>query len=362
MSSETILHLHPKQFSELEKPLVESGELAASSFRFSSGVRALRLKNGLGELVVLPFQGQQIWDATFLGRRLTMKSMFAQPYPTTDFLATFGGFLQHCGATAMGSPGPQDHHPLHGELPNAPYQSAHLVSGEDEKGAYLGLGGEYRHTLAFSYDYLARPQVKIYAGSAIAHVSMTITNLKNSPMPLMYLAHINFRPVDNGRLVYTALCDPQHMRVRTDAPGHVQAKPGYREFLQELSAHPEKHLVLKPGLAFDPEVVFLVDNLKDAEGWTHGLQVHPDGSADVVRHRPDQLAHGIRWICRTADQDALGMEAGTAEVSGYSAEVQKGFVRDLGPGEVFHCDLQAGALTPKEAKQVEAFIQKIVGK
>jgi hypothetical protein len=362
MSSETILHLHAKMFTELEKPLVESGELTASTFRFPSGVCALRLKNGLGELVVLPFQGQHIWDASFHGRRLTMKSMFDQPYPTTEFLATFGGFMQHCGATAMGSPGPQDHHPLHGELPNAPYQSAHLIVGEDKQGPYLGLGGEYRHTLAFSFNYLAQPRVKLYAGSAIAHISMTITNLKKSPMPLMYLAHINFRPVDNGRLVYSAICDPQHMRVRAEIPSHVQVKPGFREFLQDLSAHPEKHLALKPGMAFDPEVVFLVDSLADAEGWAHGMHIHPDSNADVARHRPDQLGHSIRWICRTADQDALGMEAGTAEVSGYTAEKEKGYVRDLGPGEVFHCDLQAGALTPKEAKQEEALIQKIVGK
>ncbi len=360
MPVETTFHLQPVQFSELEKPLVEAGRLNASAFRFPSGVCAVRLKNDLGELVMLPFQGQQIWDAIFRGQRLTMKSMFDQPWPTTDFLRNFGGFLLHCGASAMGSPGPQDRHPLHGELPNAPYQSAYLVAGQDEAGEFLGLGGSYHHTQAFSFDYVARPLVKLYAGSTVLYVSMTITNLKKSPMPLMYLAHVNFRPVDNARMVYSAACDPRHMRVRQEIPSHLQPGPGVREFIQELAAHPERHLVLKPGLVFDPEVVFLVDHQPDPAGWARDLQVHPDGSADVLRHRPDQLKYGVRWICRTPDQDALGMEAGTAELNGYTVEKERGHVQVLGPGQVFHCDLQTGLLTAQEAKKEEALAQKAI--
>ena len=356
----TKIHLTPSQFNEKESPLVEYGELTASTFRYPSGVCAIRLKNSLGELVILPFQGQHIWEAAFRGRRLTMKSMFAQPYPTREFLATFGGFLQHCGALAMGSPGPHDTHPLHGELPNAPYQSAFVESGEDARGPYLALGGTYRHTAAFSANYLAQPLVKLYAGSAIFPVRMTITNLKNTPMPLMYLVHINFRPVDNGRQVYSAACDPQHMRVRSELPSHARLAPGYAEFIQELAQHPELHLVLKPGLAFDPEVVFFIDYQTDADGWAHALQVHPDGDADFVRHRPSELNTGVRWICRTPDQDALGFEAGTAGVTGYTAERQKGAVRDLPGGAVFTCTYEIGALTPQEAREEEALIQKIV--
>ena len=130
----TTIHLSPSQFSAQESLLVEFGPLRASTFTFPSGVLAVRLQNERGELVMLPFQGQQIWDAHFDGRRWTMQSMFDQPYPTTEFLATFGGFMQHCGALAMGSPGPHDNHPLHGELPNAAYQKAWLEVGHDPRG------------------------------------------------------------------------------------------------------------------------------------------------------------------------------------------------------------------------------------
>jgi hypothetical protein len=345
----TKVHLSPAQFSEKETLLLEHGELTAATFRYSSGVCALRLKNSLGELVVLPFQGQHIWDATLRGRRLTMKSMFDQPYPTQEFLATFGGFLQHCGALAMGSPGPGDQHPLHGELPNAPYQTAFIQVGE----GFITLGGAYRHTRAFSANYLAEPHLTLAAGSALLRVGMKITNLKNSPMPLMYLVHANFRPVDHGRLVYSTPCDPDHMKVRTQLPSHAALQPGYAEFIQDLAAHPEKHLILKPGLAFDPEVVFFPAYQTDADGWAHAMQVHPDGSADYMRHRPSELNIGVRWICRTPDQDALGFEAGTAGVTGYTAERQKGAVRDLPGGAVFSCEYEIGALTSDEAQQLE---------
>ena len=136
---ETILHLTPAFFSERERVLVEHGPLTASTFRYDSGVCALRLKNDLGELVMLPFQGQQIWSAVFGGRDLTMKSMFTEPSPTRTYLENYGGFLLHCGVTAMGVPAGADTHPLHGELPNAPYQQASLSAGEDARGAYLAL-------------------------------------------------------------------------------------------------------------------------------------------------------------------------------------------------------------------------------
>lgn len=361
MSWETQINLQPYFFREAEKKLAEFAGLTASTFRYESGVCALRLVNQVGQITMLPFQGQQIWHAEFYGRTLTMKSMFDQPYPTLVYLNTYGGFLIHCGATAMGVPTEKDSHPLHGELPNAPYQTAQLLIGQDERGFYLGLTGTYQYTVAFNHNYTAQPVVKLYSDSSKISISLTIKNLKRSPMELMYLAHINFRPVDQGRLVYSAPCDPQHVRVRSSIPSHIHPAPGYREFLQELEAQPEKHNVLSPDLAFDPEVVFFIDYLSDASGWAHSLQVHPDGSADFISHRPAELDHGVRWISRTADQDCLGIVLpATAEPEGYTAEKAKGNVKVLPPGGEFHFDLEVGALTPEEAKAMEQKINQIV--
>ncbi|HEV2123974.1 MAG TPA: DUF4432 domain-containing protein, partial [Chloroflexota bacterium] len=124
--TETIVHLRPELFGERERGVLEHAPFTVSAFRYDSGVAALRLKNELSEVVTLLFQGQQIWSATFGGRELTMKSMFEEPRDTGDYLQTYGGFLIHCGVTAMGVPVAGDTHPLHGELPNAPYQQAYV--------------------------------------------------------------------------------------------------------------------------------------------------------------------------------------------------------------------------------------------
>ncbi len=360
----TTVHLRPSFFAERERLLVQYGPLAAYAFRYDSGVAALRLQNDQGQLIMLPFQGQQIWSAEFGGRNLTMRSMFDQPHANCEYLQTYGGFLIHCGATAMGVPvaAAGDTHPLHGELPNAAYDQAWLLAGEDERGPYLALAGEYRHTVAFSYNYVAEPEVRLYAGATTFPISISIHNLKRTPMELMYLAHVNFRPVDNGRLVYSAPCTPEHVRVRTSIPSHVHPLPGYAEFLAELAVHPERHNVLAPGLAFDPEVVLFIDYLADAAGWAHSMQIHPDGSADLISHKLAQLDHGVRWICRTPDQDAIGMcLPGTAEPEGYHAELAKGNIKTLGAGEAVRFEMVAGYLPPAAAEEMAARIAGMIG-
>lgn len=365
-STETRLNLIPAQFTERERQLASFGTLSATAFRYSSSVCALRLENANGSLVVLPFQGQQVWLVEFSGpgfarRSLTMRSMFAEPQPTREFLATFGGFLQHCGVTGVGGPSAEDTHPIHGELPNAPYQRAYLVTGENQAGPYIGVGGTYQHTVAFAHNYLAEPLVKLYAGSTIFNMTMTITNLKRSAMELLYLAHVNFRPVDNGRLVYSARSRPEHVRVRSTVPAHIRPGPGYTDFITRLQHNPSLHEVLTPGLAFDPEVVFFIDYLADENGRAHSMQIHPDGSADYICHRPDQLPKATRWISRTPDQDAIALvEAGTCEPEGYQAEKAKGNVMILAPGEQFHCSLDIGVLSPDEAQRLANQISNII--
>jgi hypothetical protein len=362
MSWQTVIHLKPELFERFETPLAEFGELTARAFRYSSGVCALRITNRVGQMVVLPYKGQQIWRLELHGRELAMRSMFDEPTESAEYLRTYGAFMVHCGFTAMGVPTEQDKHPLHGELPNAPYQTAQLLIGEDERGPYMGVSGSWQYTVAFNTNYVARPLAKLYAGSARVPIAISIRNLKRSPMEYMYMAHANFRPVDNGRLVYTAHCTPEHVRVRRSIPGHLQPPPGYREFLEELAQYPERHNVLKPGLAFDPEVVFFIDYLTDEAGWAHTMQVHPDGSADFISHRPAELDHGVRWIARNPDQDALGMVLpATAEPEGYHAEKAKGNVKVLPAGGEFHCQIEVGVLLPDEARQMEEKINRIIG-
>ncbi len=145
----------------------------------------------------------------------------------------------------------------------------------------------------------------------------------------MYLAHINFRPVDDGAIVYSAIPTPEHVRVRSSIPSHIVPGPGYSEFMQQLKRHPEIHHRFSSGQSYDPEVVFFIDYLADQNGFAHTMHIFPDGTADYVRHTPAQLPRAVRWIVRTEDQQALGLiEPGTSEVEGYSAEKSKGNLID----------------------------------
>lgn len=354
------IDLHGSMFSEKERPLCQFDEFSITTFRYESGVVGLRIKNDRGEIVVLPYQGQQIWRAGFDGRDLTMRSMFDEPIATRVYLENYGAFMIHCGITGLGAPSPEDSHPLHGELPNAPFQSAWLEVDQDKQ--HVTVAGTYQHTVAFSTNYLATVRTTMTAGSALLDVSVSVENLKQTPMDLMYLGHANFRPVDQGALHYTADYNAQAVRVRRSIPSHVTPKPGYPEFLEQLAEDPVAHHVLEPGLAFDPEVVFEIDMNSDAHGFAHALQKHPDGTADYVRCRPDQAPLCTRWICRTPDQDGLGIAfPSTSGVEGYTAEKAKGRVETLESGATWQLDMQLGLLTAQETKEAVAMIAELNG-
>ena len=352
------IELYKTLFNEQEKSLCQFGEFSVSAFIFKSGVNALRIKNSRGEIVMLPFQGMQVWRAMFDGRELTMRSMFEQPKNTPVYLETYGAFLIHCGLAGLGAPGPTDNHPLHGELPNAPMDSAWLEI-EEEAGT-ITVVGQYRHTVAFSTNYNATISTTLSAGSALLDAEVAIENLKQTPMELMYLAHANFRPVDNGELYYSAYYTAKSVRVRKSIPGHVTPRPGYKEFLEELAEDPTKHHKLQPGLGFDPEVVFEIDLKAGADGFAHALQKHPENFSDYISYRPEDAPVCMRWICRTPDQDGLGVAfPSTSGVEGYTIEKNKGRVTNLEGGKTWRIAMRLGHLTADETADVIRTIEQI---
>jgi len=362
-SDPVAIELRPAMFADAEVVLARFGGLTASTFRYRSGVPGLRIANEVARIDLLPFQGQQIWDVQFAGRRLTMRSMFDEPLPVDDFLATYGGFFIHCGALAMGDPGLGDTHPVHGELPNARYQEARLLIGDDSSGPFMALTGRYEHRVAFTHHYLAEPTVRLHGGSCRIGAEMRIRNLRHTPMDLMYLGHVNFRPVAGARILDTVPDDAAHMRVRSALPPPFVPSQQYLRLLEQVTADPARHRSIDPSLSIDPELVLSLDCLADETGWAHSLQLLPDGSADFLSHRPDQLGHGLRWFCQTPEESALGlMLPATAEADGYAAEKAKGNLRQLPPQGEFRCELEFGALDRAGAgdlrRKIEAAVKR----
>lgn len=346
------------RFGEKERVITDGGGFRVSAFCYDTGVAALRVKSRRGEMIVLPFKGHQIWRLVMDGRDLTMKSMFEEPVAHVPYLESYGAFFLHCGATAIGPADPGDSRGLHGELPNAPYQKGWVEI--DEANGTCAVIGTYEYTVAFSYHYLATSTHVMRADETLIDVSLNVENRKKSPMDLMYLAHANFRPVDHGELFYTSKQDAKSVRPRLSIPSHITPKPGYPEFLQALAKDPKLHHVLKPELAFDPEVAMMIDMTADADGFAHALLKRPDGTADYMRYQPAQCGQCVRWICRTADQDAIGMAfPATSGVEGFAAEKKKGLYVVLDGGKSWRVDMRMGTLSVAETGETISRIESI---
>ncbi|SDO43350.1 protein of unknown function [Aureimonas jatrophae] len=355
------IDLTEAMFGETERRLCAFEGISVTTFRYASGVAGLRIGTRRGEVVILPFRGQQIWRARFDGREFAMRSMFDEPARSTTYLETYGAFLIHCGLTGIGAPEAGDSHPLHGELPSAPFEDAWLDL--DEAAGRVTLGGVFRYAVAFSTRYTLTATLGIGRDETLIDCHLRLRNDKRTPMEVLYLAHINFRPSDGATLHYTAPYTPEAVRVRRSIPAHVRAGPGYAEFLEALAADPTLHHRLEPGLGFDPEVVFAIDAVADEAGWAHAVQRHADGSADYVAHRPDQAPRLNRWICRTPDQDAIGFSfPSTSSTLGRRNEVEAGRFVPLDGEREWHLDMRFGRLSADEAdRRIEA-IDRLMGR
>jgi hypothetical protein len=357
---ETTVTLRESHFGEAEYEILRSGSLSASLYRFPSGIAAVRLENDRGHLVVLPFYGQMIWDAVFDGVDLGMKDMFAEPRAASDIAGTYGCFAFHSGLLSNGCPSPADRHPLHGEMPCAPMQTAALQIGEDGEGAYLAITGTREWVMGFGDHYLARPRVVLRPGTALFDMQMRVENLASAPMDLMYMSHVNFAFVAGGRIVQAAPFDAAHTVVRSVVPGHVRPNPAYLGFIDELARDPSSSAVLDQPERYDPEQVFYVRGAKRAaDGSTRALLVRPQGDALSIAWNPDEQPHCVRWILYNGDQQVAAFALpSTCEPEGYLAEKAKGHVRVLAPGESARFSVRLGHVDAGEAAKAEAEIGK----
>jgi len=349
-----------ESFRYKEETILEIGGITVTAFRYSTGVRALRFSNSKGFIILLPFRGQQVWDAVFNGRRLTMESMYDEPMDVDNFLGTYGCFIMHCGARRMGCPGPEDDHPLHGELPYAKYNEVFIETGENEKGIYAGLSGVFHYNQAFQDKYDARPSVRFYENSGVFDFTIEVENLSNYPMDLMYMAHINFLPQLGTEIFQSPDWDQNAMKIRKSIPAHVRVQEGFIDFLEKLEKEPGLTKTIREEDMYDPEICFTFTDLKTSEdGKARFIQRHKDGSGDYVCYNPALLDRTTRWIMRTKNQKAFGLALpATCESEGYSAEKAKGNIKIIEPGASVLFEIEVGYLEPEETENIIKYINK----
>ncbi len=358
MSASTVVQLRRSFFVEAERLFLEAHGLSVRLFRYDSGIEALRLSNSRGHLVVLPFYGQMIWDAVFDGVDLTMANMFDMPRPAAEIVGTYGCFAFHSGLLANGCPGPEDTHPLHGEMPCAPMDTAGLEVGEDAEGPYVAVVGTREYVMGFGSHYVARPRVVLRPDSTLFDIGMAVENLSGAAMDLMYMCHVNFAFVDGGRIVQPAPYTPETTVVRTKVPAHVPRSPAYDALLAALAEDPSVMETTGEPDRYDPEQVFYIrGGGVGPDGRTAQMYKRPEGDAFHIAYDPASLPKTVRWVLVNSDQQVCAFcLPATCEPEGKTAERAKGHVQILPGGETRAFSVRLGYLTAAEAAAAESAI------
>jgi hypothetical protein len=344
--------LRRESFGDKEREAARYGGLAASVFRYDTGVEAIRLANARGHVVVLPFMGQMVWSAAFDGVDLAMQSMFAEPRPAKTIVETYGCLAYHSGLLRNGVPGAGDTHPPHGEMPCAEMDEAGVACGEDERGRWIAITGSRDYAMGFGAHYRARPRVVLREAETSFEIDMEVENLSGAPMDLMYMCHVNFAFAEGARIVQSAPFAPEHVVARTAIPGHVTPTDDYRALLAELAADPARMEKLDEPSRYDPEQVFYIKGAKPgADGLVHYMLLRREGDAYAIAWDPKILPHTIRWVLANSDQRvaAFAMPA-TCEPEGYTAEKRKGNVRSLAGGESARFSTRVGYVDKAHAE------------
>lgn len=331
-------------FTPTPTTVVESGALRATATVYPSGIESLTIENERGRVEVLPFMGQIIWDLSFDGLSLRMDNMFSQPKRATEIVGTYGCFAFHSGLLAGGCPAPDDDHPLHGEFPCAPMDSAWIEIEDDGAGAGSGDGAgtpatimrvvsSYEYVMGFGAHYRARPSVALAQGATMIDIALDVTNLSAyAPMTLQYMCHMNYAFVPGG-VMRQSLPDGA-FQLRRTVPAHVHPTPEWTRLNEDILAGRFNADSLEGAEAFDPEIVYFADDLprygKDLE-----FEIaSPEGHVFATRFSSEEFPVATRWILYNADQKvAAFVLPGTSRPEGRNAARKAGTLIDLGAGE-----------------------------
>lgn len=356
------INLNKNMFTEKEYMLLSHGKLKVFAFKYTSGIEALRIENEKGYFIILPFKGQQIWKLHFADRDLSMKTTIKEPTASEEYLKNYGGFLYHCGINSFGLPDAT--HLRHGEIPNAAYDVAYLICGEDLNRKYVSVCGELNYDKAFTKKYRFSPKCTLFENESIVKLGITLENLRHETMEYMYLCHINFLPQNGSRLIYSAFKDKEHIKVH-DTPANSfdeEKNKKLSEFIKKLKENPgAADEIGSPDEMFDPEICFAVKYAETPEKRGYTLAYKKGGGACYVSHPTDALPVGVRWISRTADEDALGMILpATSEHLGYEYSKKHGYLKYLPPMGILNFEIEFGYLEEDNAIRMIDKINKIL--
>lgn len=304
-----------------------------------------------GSYTWLPFLGSQLWDWEVCGTSQKFSGFVPEPAYGKNYLENYGGFLIHCGLTAMGNPTDADHHPQHGELPIARFSTAWIEIDVSDKEFPITLCSQYIFHVPFIASYTFTPKLHLHQSGKAAWMDGIVTNTAKTAFRYMYLAHINFAYPNYGTLNY---------RIGEVTEDSIDVLPHLSTF------HPKESKQLDASMEFDPEFVAIIHHHeKDAlppgahpRYVLHTLDRQDDTSVWVASELYP-LDHTVLWVTKTPDRSACGFSLpSTAGPTGVSSETAKGNIKELAPGKTVHLRYAFG-LSPIDATDSAAIVSRI---
>ena len=180
-------------------------------------------------------------------------------------------------------------------------------------------------------------------------------------MELMYMIHINFNPVNYGKIIQSVDWKKDSMEISDNLPDDLNGPIQFNKSVDELREDPKLTQIIDPEDVYDPEVVFYLKNIKSGnDGFAHFIQKYPDGSSYYVSFNINELDHGARWIVKNKDMEALSIVLpSTCDADGYIAEKEKSNIKEIKGKASHRANMKTGYLNKEETGEIEKLITLI---
>ncbi len=323
-----VLNLNRGLFCTTKKSLLEGPRFSIETDRYASGVEALHLKIGEGEIVWLPFLAGQIWDWSIRGISQKFEGFVPEPAYGLDFLRNYGAFLIHCGLLSMGNPTAEDSHPQHGELPISTPTDVWIEVDNANEEFPVALCCTFKVHTPFVAGYTFTPKILVNKSGNKMVVDAHLKNTFLTPLNYQYLAHINFYYPQMGKLNYMV------------EPFDSDSVEFLEKVIPGVDKDPSLLLPLSKKTIYDPEEVAIFDHANKAKS-TYGegryaLATMNSGDKEMLWVVSDTkgLDHTVAWLTQTPDRSACGFALpATGGPTGLANETRKGTVKQLAAKE-----------------------------
>jgi galactose mutarotase-like enzyme len=316
----------------------------------SNGSRIIEVYNSSGlSFTILPDRGLDIWTAHYKGLPLTWISQ-GSPHPPDfgqSWLQQFnGGLLTTCGLTHVGPPETDsktgEHRDIHGKYSRLRAENLAVQGGWNTDNYQLELTGTVSEARLFDEQLRLVRTYRLSLGKPTIHISDTITNLGDTPTPLMLLYHINigFPLVTEGARLHIA---HEAVHPRDDA-----ARAGFDTW--------ENYATATPGFA---EQVFYhhATTGEDNQAMAALLQ---DDFGLALQWDTTNLPYFIQWKNTRQGIYVNGIEPGNCIPEGQNSARENKRLMMLKPGKTLSFSCQLQIIAGKEAvDQQKADISKL---